>query len=130
MLVRSLEMQCGARAAHAARREDFRYPEGDTIRGSTQLVRAVVRNDLPRVLQLVQLGAPLDATDRSYAPYSALHWACCKGHERVAETLLDGEYEGRGANIDLLSAHWTPLMIASSAGREGVVRLLLARGAR
>ena len=52
------------------------------------------------------------------------------GHERVAEALLDGKYEGRGANIDLLSEGWTPLMLASWKGHEGVVRLLLARGAR
>ena len=130
MLVRSLEMQCGARAAHAARREDFRYPEGDTIRGSTQLIRAVVRNDLPRVLQLVQLGAPLDATDRDGAPYSALLWACQEGLERVAEALLNGKYEGRGANIVLRSGGLTPLMLANWHGQKGVVRLLLARGAR
>ena len=131
MLARSLEIQCGARRARAAAREDFQHPAWQmVITGTTQLIRAAMLNNLPRVLQLVQLGAPLDATDRRNTPFSALQWACCEGHERVAEALLDGKYEGRGANIDLLSGDWTPLMIASSAGREGVVRLLLARGAR
>jgi ankyrin repeat protein len=131
MLVRSLERQCGARAAHAAKCEDFEHPtEGYMVTGTTQLIRAALRNDLPRVLQLVQLGAPLDATDRDDTPYSALQWACREGRERVAEALLDGKYEGRGASIDLLSGDWTPLMLASWYGHEGVVRLLLARGAR
>ena len=99
------------------------------VTGTTQLIRAALRNDLPRVLQLVQLGAPLDATDRDDTPYSALQWACREGRERVAEALLDGKYEGRGANIDLLSEGLTPLMLASALEHEGVVRVLLARGA-
>ena len=130
MLVRSLERQCGAKAARAARREDFVHPTRGTIEGSTQLIRAALLNNLPRVLQLVQLGAPLDATDRDDGPYAALQCACREGHERAAEALLDGKYEGRGANIDLLSTDWTPLMLASAYRRNGVVRLLLARGAR
>jgi ankyrin repeat protein len=106
-------------------------PNGvSTIRSSTQLIRAALLNNLPRVLQLVQLGAPLDDTDRDGVPFTALHWACELGHERVAEALLDGKYEGRGANINLLSAGRTPLMLASSFGHEVVARLLLARGAR
>ena len=92
-------------------------------------MRAALRNDVPRVLQLVQLGAPLDATDRDDRPHSALQWASLEGHERVAEALLDGKYEGRGANIDLLSGYGTPLILASAYGHEGVARLLLARGA-
>ena len=104
-------------------------PGGGTTLGSTQLIRAALRNDMPRVLQLVQLGAPLDAVDRTYRS-SALQWACELGYERVAEALLDGKYEGRGANIDLRSGGYTPLMLASWKGHKGVVRLLLARGAR
>ena len=86
-------------------------------------------NDLPRVRQLVQLGAPLELTEQSKG-WSALRCACCKGFERVAEALLDGKYEGQGAEVDIMVVGWTPLMLASYYGREGVVRLLLARGAR
>ena len=87
-------------------------------------------NDLPRVRQLVQLGAPLELTEQSNG-WSALHCACREGFERVAEALLDGKYEGRGAEVDSMRAGgWTPLMYASNYGREGIVRLLLARGAR
>ena len=119
---------CGARAARAAQREGFVLPGLHRLRGSTQLIRAALLNDLPRVLQLVQLGAPLGLVEES-DKWSALHWACCLGHEAVAKALLDGKYEGRGADVNLLSGEWTPLMLASANGREGVVRLLLARGA-
>ena len=80
--------------------------------------------------QLVQLGAPLELTEQSYG-WSALAWACRMGFELVAETLLDGKYEGHGAEIDsMVASGWTPLMHASYNMHEGVVRLLLARGAR
>jgi ankyrin repeat protein len=138
MLARSLERQCGARAARAARREDFAFPdirneddeaEPDVYEGTTQLIRAAALNNLPRVLQLVQLGASLELEGQHGR--TALHWACDEGHEHVARALLDGKYEGRGAEIDARNkSGWTPLMSASQNGHEGVVRLLLARGAR
>jgi hypothetical protein len=130
MLVRSAEIQCGARAAREKEREDFEGPAGfGTLRGSTQLIHAARRNDLPRVRQLVQLGAPLKLTDQSNG-WSALLWACREGFERVAEALLNGKYEGRGAEVDLVASSLTPLMWACVRGHEGVVRLLLARSAR
>jgi hypothetical protein len=131
MLARSLERQCGARAARAAAREDFIDPMyGNTIRGTTQLMRAAALNNLPRVLQLARLGAPLELKDKTNG-WSALYWACRFGHEHVALALLDGKFEGQGAENDARDKWgWTPLMNASYNGREGVVRLLLARGAR
>jgi hypothetical protein len=141
MLVRSLERQCGARAARAAGREDFELltvgaemPDEHVfiIEGTTQLIRAALLNNLPRVQQLVQLGAPLGAVseDEVYM-FSALQWACRFGHERVATVLLDGKYEGCGPAVDLLAARrWTPLGLAGYYGREGIARLLLERGAK
>ena len=134
MLVQSLRLQCGAREARAAGREQFAgvMPWGDleTFKGTTQLMRAAYLNNLPRVLQLIQLGAPLDLVGESYGS-SALHWASRMGHEHVAKALLDGKYEGRGATVDLHTVRGqTPLMRASFSGRESVVRLLLSRGAK
>ena len=99
------------------------------LESTTQLIRSSSLNDLPRVLRLIQLGAPLDLVDEG--GYSALDWACDMGHEHVAKALLDGKYEGRGATVDSLSKNgWSPLMSASYSGREAVVRLLLSRGAK
>jgi ankyrin repeat protein len=131
MLVRSLERQCGASAARAAEREDFAHPTGGRILGNTtQLIRAALLNNLPRVLQLLQLGAPLELKDKSCG-WTALQWACRQGHKHVARALLDGKYEGRGAEVDAGDkSGMTPLMWASYEGHKGIVRLLLARGAR
>jgi hypothetical protein len=130
MLTRSLERQCGASAARAAKREDSVDPEdGGTMCGTTQLMRAAMLNNLPRVLQLVQLGAPLELEDEG-GGFSALHLACFLGREHVVRALLDGKYEGRGAKVDVRNKDaTTPLMMASFSGHEGIVRLLLARGA-
>ena len=74
---------------------------------------------------------PINAVDKGHNRYSALAWACCKGFERDAEALLDNKYEGRGAEVDNVESGWTPLMCACYWGQqEGLVRLLLARGAR
>ena len=131
MLVRSLEMQCGARAARAAKREDFvnpASPVGLNLTGTTQLIRASLLNNLPRVLQLIQLGAPLDTCCSS--ELTALHRASGRGHAHVAKALLDGKFEGRGAAINALTKlGMSPLAVAVSFGRTDVVRLLLARGA-
>jgi len=119
MIARSLERQCGASAARAAKREG----------GRTQLMRAVKANNLPRVLQLVQRGAPLEV--RSNSGHTALQWTCNDGQKRIAKALLDGKYEGHGAEVDALDRLcYPPLMLASMNGHEGVVRLLLARGAK
>ena len=133
VMARSLAMQAPwAAAARRMGREDFKGPAGfGTIRGTTQLIRAALRNDLPRVLQLVQLGAPLELVDKGHDCYSALHRACREGFERVAEALLDGKYEGHAAEVDSVVVRgWTPLTLASSNGHEVIVRLLLAHGAR
>jgi hypothetical protein len=139
MLVQSLRLQCGAREARAAGRQDFlRHAkdvnddddEDDVVEGTTQLIRAAALNNLPRVLQLIQLGAPLDLVEKTWG-WSALHWASRKGHEHVVKALLDGKHEGCGATVNMRAkTAWTALMSASFNGHESVVRLLLSRGAK
>ena len=131
MIVSSLRLQCGAVAAREAVREDFAFLwPGVGLRmmeGSTQLIRATIQNNLPRVLQLIQLGAPLDLVDQNYER-SAMHWACELGHEHVVAALLKGKYNG--ADVDQVWVGWTVLETASWHGPVGVVRVLLASGAK
>ena len=50
MIVQSLRRQCGEREVRAAKREGFLHPRrGYAIGGSTQLIRAAILNNLPRV---------------------------------------------------------------------------------
>ena len=132
MIVSGLRLQCGAAQARQAVRESFTFvwPGGSlwTIKGSTQLIRATILNNLPRVLQLIQLGAPLDLVDRDEIPWSALTWASRLGHEHVVAALLEGKY--KGADVDQVCGIWTALEAASVNGHVGVVRMLLARGAK
>ena len=59
MIKQSLLLHCGEREAHAAKRDGFVHPrEGYTIRSTSQLNWTALLNHLPRVLQLIQLGAP------------------------------------------------------------------------
>jgi hypothetical protein len=107
---------------------------GTAVFGAPSLVRAALRGDEARARLLVRLGAPLRAADASGRRYSALHWACELGHENVARALLEGRFEGDGAAAALLEQRTafgaTALALAGAKGREGVVRLLLACGAR
>ena len=133
MIVSSLRLQCGAVAAREARRESFTFVDPcddslETIEGSTQLICASIQNNLPRVLQLIQLGAPLDLVDRDEVPWTALHWASAMGYEHVVAALLEGKY--KGADVDQVCGIWTALEQASCRGHVGVVRVLLARGAK
>ena len=48
----------------------------------------------------------------------------------IIKALLDGKHEGRGAAINADGGGYTPLSVACQLGKEGLVRLLLARGAR
>jgi hypothetical protein len=130
VLLRTLELQCGARGARAAVRESFLHPvRGDVVECSTQLTRAATLGASRRVRQLVQLGAPLNLVDAF--GWSALHCASDVGDEAAAQALLDGKYEGRGASAALHdgAGGWTPLMCASAQGHVGVARLLLLRSA-
>jgi hypothetical protein len=120
MMARSLERQAPWLAEALAMRRK--------VWGVTQLTRAAHTGDEKRVRELVAAGAKLDFIDGG--GYSALHHASANGHARIAKLLLDGKYEGKGADINLQGSRGhTPLMWVSYYGDEAVVRLLLERGA-
>ncbi len=94
----------------------------------TQLMRAAWEGDEQRVRELVAAGAPLDLV--SVFGQSALYIASHFGHVRIAKLLLDGKYEGKGADINLQDRDgWTSLILACAYGQEAIVHLLLERGA-
>jgi ankyrin repeat protein len=80
------------------------------------------------VLQLIQLGAPLDLVNEEWG-FSALLWACYLGHERIVKALLDGKYEGMGASLIVSDEHREAPLHHASRGHLVIVRLLVARGA-
>ena len=122
MMSRSMEKQGWAALLREARAAKC------NARGMTQLILASQQGDLPRVLQLVQLGAPLEL--RCFG-YTVLHFACMSGRERIIKALLDGKYEDLGADVDAFTDRgFTPLMAANMHDREGVMHLLLVRGAK
>ena len=111
MLVQSQRRQCGAREARASPRADFVHAEWGTLRDTTQLMRAASAGDARRVRQLVQLGAKLDLVDSTLERCAALHYSIWEGHVHVSRALLDGKYEGKGADIEKRDREgWTPLM--------------------
>ena len=108
---------------------------------TTQLLRAAETGDEKRVRELVAAGAPLDLVD--FNGESALHLASYIGHVRIAKLLLDGKYEGKGADKILQNKNgWTPLMLACFSvavaplsvallnKRASIVALLEAHGVR
>jgi ankyrin repeat protein len=60
----------------------------------------------------------------------ALALACAHGHVRVAQLLLDAGVDPNHFNPDGFHSHSTPLHQAVWANHEGIVRLLVERGAR
>ena len=96
--------------------------------GWTQLISAVHESREQRVRELVAAGAKLDLVFGT--GWSALHFASSYGHVRITKLLLNGKYEGKGADINLQTVQgYTVLIRASAGGHEAVVRLLLERGA-
>ncbi len=95
MLARSMEKQGWAallREAQAKVRDASRM---------TQLICAARAEDLPRVMQLVQLGAPLEIKDRTFG-FLPLGWACYSDFADIVEVLLEG-----GANVMRRAARTT-----------------------
>ena len=85
----------------------------------TQLMCAARANDVERVRLLLRLGCP-NANARDQVGFTALHWACLRGHDAAVRELLAHNVDANLTN----DAGWTPLFAASFNGRLSVVRLL------
>ncbi|QWE07603.1 ankyrin repeat domain-containing protein [Polynucleobacter sp. JS-JIR-5-A7] len=89
--------------------------------GETPLMLASIEGDLPVVKTLVlQNKAKID-----HIGWTPLHYACAKGQLNVAQFLI-----ANGAMIDSRAPNGTtPLMMATQAGNEELIKLLLDKGA-
>ncbi len=99
------------------------HPNVDDSFGFTPLMIAVTDNDAALTRLLLDQGAALD-TRTSVGP-TALFYTVFLNRPELAELLLS-----RGADPNLSVLGSTPLEWAQKKGRAGIVRALLAHGAR
>ena len=126
MIVSSLRLQCGAVAAREAVRESFTSVDAwgllQMFEGSTQLIRASMLNNLPRVL--LARGAKQVRPGKTY---TAMHLAVHRNHIEVVKLLLAAP----GASDALKTTQYgsTPLKRAIDRGHAKIKALLRAAGA-
>jgi len=94
------------------------------ITGNTDLLIAAARGETGAVAMILRNPETIVDFQNSLG-FSALGWACPRGHVAIAEMLLDA-----GANIEIIDyTGGTPLISACSEMQLDVMTLLLERGA-
>ncbi len=89
----------------------------------SQLMRAILRGDKEKALQLIEKGADLQVSDRD--KQTALHYAVLANQPEVMAKLIDKGIDVQAQGEDLI----TPLMIAVKQGTPDTVAMLIAAGA-
>jgi ankyrin repeat protein len=97
--------------------------ERKAVNGNTALMMAAFKRDGDTVRALLDKGAKVNQPG-----WTALHYAAASGDAAIAQLLIE-----RGAQVNALSPRpsgaVTPLMMAAREGQDGIVRLLLGKGA-
>ncbi|KAM0874607.1 hypothetical protein ACQ4PT_037308 [Festuca glaucescens] len=96
--------------------------EANNDSGMTPLACAVLRGKSITVKYLLDKGANPDKQDnKGFAP---LHYATKEGMDRLVRLLLS-----KGASVNVLSCEGTPLHVAASYGKSGIMQILLQHNA-
>uniref|UniRef100_A0ACD5X5K8 Uncharacterized protein n=1 Tax=Avena sativa TaxID=4498 RepID=A0ACD5X5K8_AVESA len=96
--------------------------EANNDSGITPLSCAVLRGKSIAVKYLLDKGANPDKQDnKGFAP---LHYAAKEGMDRLVRLLLS-----KGASVNILSCEGTPLHVAASYGKSGIMQILLQHNA-
>ncbi|KAJ9642590.1 hypothetical protein H2201_006307 [Coniosporium apollinis] len=83
-----------------------------------RIIEAADEGNLERILQLIRVGANIQATDKWQ--WTALHMAAYGGYEEMARVLIES-----GANLDARTVdNETPLKLAEMKGHVGVVNVI------
>lgn len=92
--------------------------------GRTQLIRAIMEDEIELAKKLVEAGADLSLSDLQ--GMTALMWAAFKGQTEIVGMLID-----EGADIEAYNNDEgeTPLLLATAEGHNKIVELLLDKGA-
>ena len=92
---------------------------------SVKLLKAARLGDLEGVLHAIDDGANINAVDKMYMNWTAVHYAAFYGHASLVERLVDF-----GADLDARDLLlWTPLHYAALKGRADACDALLHCGA-
>ncbi|KAI0851851.1 hypothetical protein F5Y00DRAFT_274688 [Daldinia vernicosa] len=143
------KIECRAKLLCSSNRQNYndwfriywnrrRYYGGNEVpdRLSSLMIASLLGLEKVVCMLLKEKGLDFDARDDKY-DRSALFWACTEGYEAVVEILLNFDTKKRGGifarkspSLDLKNKYgWTLLLEATSRDYEGMVKLLLEKGA-
>ena len=118
------QVQTAAAGEHRTTVEDLKKWLAQGADKNAELGNAVIANDMERVTYLVENGA--DAGTRDGDGYTALGNAVRFGYAPIAKYLIEHKADTNATDL----SGWTPLMYAAWIDDDGLVRLLLAHGAK